>query len=373
MTKANSVANGLGRRDFLKLSAAGGVAAAADFAGAAALKPLERWAKADEIKAVLLHLGHNMWCEWLPDDVKAEIAPRYRPNLVLRNKDDLWRRATDHMAARGLNMLVVDVGEGLVYPSHPELAIEGSWSPEKLRDEVVRLRGLGIEAIPKLNFSATHDGWLKHYHRMLTTPKYYEVVKDVIRDTAEVFGGPRFFHLGYDEETTGYAKNRNYFVMRTGDLWWHDFLYTVKCVEGCGARPWVWSDYGWHHDDYFTRCPKSVVQSDCYYDECNADFALDEKRNGHYHRLVEFDKLEKAGFDQIPCGTNWVGWQRKKDGVGADDVIGKLVRFCRPRIAKERLLGFLMAPWASCDTEENLKTNLRGIDLLADAVAACPA
>ena len=63
MTKANSVANGLGRRDFLKLSAAGGVAAAADFAGAAALKPLERWAKADEIKAVLLHLGHNMWCE----------------------------------------------------------------------------------------------------------------------------------------------------------------------------------------------------------------------------------------------------------------------------------------------------------------------
>jgi hypothetical protein len=28
----------------------------------------------------------------------------------------------------------------------------------------------------------------------------------------------------------------------------------------------------------------------------------------------------------------------------------------------------MMAPWASCDTEENLKLNLRGIDLFADAL-----
>ena len=185
----------LDRREFLALSAAAGLA------GCVTTPSATKWTGTDKVRALLLHLGHNMWCEWLPDDVQATINERFRPDDTLRNKDELWRRVVDRMAKRGLNMLVIDVGEGFEYPSHPELAIKGSWSPDKLRDEVVRLRGMGIEAIPKLNFSATHDGWLKHYHRMLTLPKYYEVVKDVIRDVAEVFQTPRFFHLGYDEET----------------------------------------------------------------------------------------------------------------------------------------------------------------------------
>ncbi len=329
------------------------------------------WNGQDKIKAMLLHLGHNMWCEWLPDDVQgvAQIFPRYVPDTTLRSRDDLWRRVTARMAERGLNMLVIDIGEGLVYPSHPELAIAGSWSPDRLRDEVVRLRGLGIEAIPKLNFSATHDGWLKHYHRMLTTPPYYEVVRDLIGDVTEVFGTPRFFHLGYDEETTAHSPDRNYFVMRTGEMWWHDFLYTVKCVEDRGCRPWMWSDYAWDHDDFFSRCPKSVVQSNWYYDESHGGFDLAANTTSDHKRLETFWKLEKAGFDQIPCGTNWVGWKRREENCGADDVIGRLVRLGRDVISDGHLLGFMMAPWKSCDTEENTQTNLRGVDLFADALA----
>ena len=358
----------MNRRDFIKLSAA---SAAAGAAGCATAKQaIPKWTGTDKVKAVLLHLGHNMWCEWLPDDVQktATIKDGYLPDYKLRSKDELWNRVTKRMAERKLNMLVIDVGEGLVYPSHPELAIEGSWTPDRLRDEIIRLRGMGIEAIPKLNFSATHDGWLKHYHRMLTLPKYYKVVKDVIRDVAEVFQTPRFFHLGYDEETAGYSSNRNYFVMRAGDMWWHDFLYTIKCTEDCGCRPWVWSDYGWDHPDYFTKCPKSVVKSDWYYDECLGGFDLAKDKTAHRKRLKEFWDLEAAGFDQIPCGTNWVGWARKKAGIGADDVIGKLVKLGREVISDKHLLGFMMAPWASCDTEENTQKNLKGVDLFADAL-----
>ena len=62
-----------------------------------------------------------------------------------------------------------------------------------------------------------------------------------------------------------------------------------------------------------------------------------------------------------------MGEVRERQKVGADDVIGKLVALCRRDISPERLKGFLMAPWASCDTEANLKLNLRGIDLFADA------
>lgn len=355
------------RRDFLKLSAC---SAAVGLAGCATGPSVAPWTGRGKISAVLLHLGHNMWCEWLPDDVQgvAEIKDKYRPDYTLRNRDDLWRRVTARVAERGLNMVVIDIGEGLEYPSHPELAIKGSWSPDKLRDEVVRLRGMGIEAIPKLNFSATHDGWLKHYHRMLTTPKYYEVVRDLIRDVAEIFQTPRFFHLGYDEETTGYAAGRNYFVMRAGDMWWHDFLFTVGCVERCGCRPWAWSDYGWDHQDYFRRCPRSVVQSNWYYDEALGGFDLSNKGNGHYKRLKEFWDLEAAGFDQVPCATNWVGYARKHAGIGANDVIGKLVKLGREVVSDGHLLGFMMAPWAPCDDERNARINIEGVDLLADAL-----
>ena len=237
-----------------------------------------------------------------------------------------------------------------------------------MRDEIVRLRGMGIEAIPKLNFSATHDGWLKHYHRMLTLPKYYEVVKDVIRDVAEIFQTPRFFHLGYDEETADYSARRNYFVMRAGDMWWHDFLYTIKCAEDCGCRPWVWSDYGWDHADYFKRCPKSVVQSNWYYDECLGGFDLSKDNTPHRKRLKEFWLLEEAGFDQIPCGTNWIGGARRRANIGANDVIGKLVKLGREVVSDKHLLGFMMAPWASCNNEKNTRINLDGVDLFADAL-----
>ena len=357
----------LGRREFFELSA---MSAAAGLAGCRSDKAAGPWGGTGEIKAFLLHLGHNMWCEWLPDELQetAKIEPQFKADVKLRCKEEVWRRITDHMAVRRLNMVVIDVGEAVVYPSHPELAIEGSWSPDKMRDEVARLRGMGIEAIPKLNFSATHDGWLKHYHRMLTLPKYYEVVKDLIRDVAEMFGTPRFFHLGYDEETTGYAKGRNYFVMRAGDLWWHDFLFTIGCVEKCGSRPWVWSDYGWTHPEYFARCPKSVVQSNWYYDECHGGFDPAVNKTSDYKRLVEFWRLEEAGFDQIPCGTNWVGWKRREEKCGADDVIGKLVKLGREVVSDKHRLGFMMAPWAACDTEENEQKNLRGVDLFADAL-----
>ena len=353
---------GIGRAEFIS----GGLAAAV-FARSAFADNSDR----EPVRAVLLHLGHNMWCEWLPESIAVQLkeVEYKRPDLKLVTDELLWRKVTDHASAKGMNTVVIDIGEALVYPSHPELGVEGSWSPEKLCAELKRLRGLGLEPIPKLNFSATHDAWLKDYHRMLTLPKWYEVAKDVINDVIDIFGKPRLFHLGWDEEYVGYAKGRRYFVMRSDEMWWHDFLYTVKCVEDRGVRPWVWSDYGWKHPEYFTRCPKSVVQSNWYYDEVLGGFDLKDYRADHHrYRLEEFYKLEESGFDQIPCGTNWVGNYRKRDGFGADDVIGKLVKLGREVISKDHRLGFMMAPWQQCDTSEHADFCNRGIDLFADAL-----
>ena len=319
-----------------------------------------------------------MWCDWIPPEINAaELAKQFAeggsplPDTVLRSKDVLWRETTDYIASKGMNMVVVDLGEGLVYPSHPELAIEGSWSPDAMRAEIKRLNALGLEVIPKLNFSTTHNGWLKHYRRLLSTPTYYRVCEDIIRDVAEIFNTPRLFHIGYDEETAGHQAGSDrclYVQVRKGEFWWYDFLHIVRTVEANGMRPWCWSDFGWDNREYFTRCPKSVLQCTWYYDESHGGFDPVTNNTSDHKRLSEFWELEKAGFDQTPCGTNWVGWKRREEGVGADDVIGKLVKMGREVIAPERLKGFMMAPWASCDTPEHVAFIRRGVDLFAEAL-----
>lgn len=352
----------MNRREFI---------AGAGACAAAGLAPRAFAAKPEEIRAVLLHMGKNMWGDWrLPDEPEEKDGRKYAADHI-RFDEQIWQETTTHMSERGMNMVLIDLGEFMEFPSHPELAVKGSWSPDRMRAEVARLKGMGLEPVPKLNFSATHDQWLKIYHRMLSTPAYYQVVKDVIRDTAEVFGTPRFFHLGWDEERADYAYQRGHFSMRTGELWWHDFLYTVKCAEDCGCRPWIWSDYGWdHRDEYLRKCPKSVLQSNWYYDEQLGKYSLDPKVNKHAHRLVQFTDLDKAGFDQVPCGTNWAGaGARYYQKTGGDDIIGALVPYCRKTISAEHLKGFLMAPWTNCaERGKPYEANIKGIDLFAEAL-----
>ena len=82
------------RRTFL------GGAAAMAAAGCATKVPLARFVAPGEIKALLLHLGHNMWCDWIPDDMDAAaVTAGYETgrspalDTALRSKDDLWRKA----------------------------------------------------------------------------------------------------------------------------------------------------------------------------------------------------------------------------------------------------------------------------------------
>ena len=307
-----------------------------------------------EMRGLLLHFGANLWYdEWIdkskPRSVKA--ATDY-----LQLDEALWRETTDRMAAGGLNTVVIDVAESIVYPSHPELAVKGSWSVERFRAELARLRKIGLTPLPKLNFSTAHDTWLKDYGRMVSTPEYYRVCADVIRDVCEIFDKPRLFHLGYDEENFGNQRQYAYAVIRQGELWWHDFNFFVQTVEKLGMRPWIWSDYIWgHKDEFLKRMPKSVMQSNWYYRQWFDFETIPKERRVH---LESFPTLEKAGFDQIPCGSNWA----------CDENIAGLVRFCRKNIAPEHLQGFLMTTWGptlpSCEAKLT-----RGIDLAAAAMS----
>ena len=268
-------------------------------------------AEIGDIRSLLLHLGSNMWCDY-PTEQMGAPAPEsaqtldVKPEFQLVWTDERWREVTDRAAKAGINMIVIDLGEGLFYPSHPELAIEGTWSVEKMRAEIKHLNEQGIEVVPKLNFSTTHNGWMGDYSHMVSSKPYYRMCEDVIRDVVEIFGNPRFFHIGFDEERASFQESEKfqYICVRKGEYWWQDFLHIVKTVEQYGARAWMWSDYAWRSEDFYERCPKSVIQQNWFYDESYGGFDINTNTTSDAKILDAFYKLDKAGFDQVPCGTN---------------------------------------------------------------------
>ncbi len=343
------------RKEFLLTSAA--FAAAPVLAG-----------KPEEIRAVLLHMGMNMWGEWRAPGEPKIAGKRYTHDEICFS-EDVWNRTIDHAKARNFNMVVMDLGEFVTYPSHPELAVKGSWSAERMRDEVRRLRKLGLEPIPKLNFSATHHMWLKEYGRMLSTRPYYQVCAAVLKDVSEIFEKPRFIHLGFDEEKVENQRKRFVVCVRQNEMWWHDLLWFVKEVEKLGSRAWIFSDYGWHHPEFIAKCPKSVLQSNWYYNEDAQGYDIDKMKDWFKPKLRLFADLDKAGFDQIPCPSNWLSPKLKESGRSDNtDCAENVVKYCRANISPERLKGFMMASWTDCKGEGAFRFNCAGMDQLATAM-----
>ena len=97
-----------------------------------------------KIWAFFLQLSNHMW-----DDEDCELPVGwYLPptRFEAENKTDLavWDRTVQFIAQRGYNMLVIDVGDGIRYDSHPEISAPDAWSKEFLKKKLDELRALGI-------------------------------------------------------------------------------------------------------------------------------------------------------------------------------------------------------------------------------------
>ena len=283
--------------------------------------------------AYLIELGSNMWSDF------SEGAVEYPFQERLITEDAVWRETIDFLPAHGFNTVVIDLGDAVQYETHPEIAIPGAWPKDKLRAELDRMRGLGLTPIPKLNFSACHDAWMKQYSRMVATPEYYKVCADLIAEVAELFGCPKYFHLGMDEESSGAQKWFLYTVIRKGDLWWHDIYYFFDQCEKVGARPWVWADAGWKDPDtYLRRMPKSVLQSNWFYERMrkNPDGTYVPDQYNYYLTL------DRAGFDQVAtCSTIFHPYNARQT-----------MELGKESLSPERLVGYMTAPWVFTRQED---------------------
>ena len=288
----------------------------------------------EKIWSFFMYLSNHMWDdEYTPPRGWYE-KPRYEE---CNNIDvGTWDETMKFLAERQYNMVLIDVGDGIKYESRPEISAPDAWDKDFLKKKLDEMRALGLEPIPKLNFSCKHHTWLKRYRYMVSTPEYYAACADVIREVCEAFGNPRFIHLGLDEERVGIADQfREFIHVRNTTLWWNDAYFFFKEAEKNGARPWIWSDYFWNNPDTFIeKMPKEVLQSNWCYSRMHGDYA---PTSNLYKSIPTYEKLDKLGFDQIPCGSCCTG----QGGVN----LFQTLAHAKAKMTDELVLGFMVAPW----------------------------
>ncbi len=347
------------RRDFLKKLGIAGIATGLpSFAAAGNLQNRSlssvlstNFPQKDEmIWAVLIHLSYNMWQDFTPEKYRSETyspsytaeeaadwAHYYQPMLTCDKT--AWDNTIQKMAESGLNMVLIDLGDGVKYETHPEIGVRGAWRPDELRKSIAQIRSYGIEPIPKLNFSAAHKAWLGQYQYILSSDRYYEVCKNLITEVIDIFDRPRYFHLGMDEETYYHQVEYDFIVVRQNEQWWKDFYFLVDQVERHNVRSWIWSDMAWQHkEEFFKKMPKSVLQSNWNYEEKGATF--NEKGEANDIIAEAFFDLEEKGYDQVPSASLWLNgeWNNYTN-------FDNIVRNCKRIIAPDRLKGFMQTIW----------------------------
>ena len=299
------------------------------------------------IWSVLAHLEMSMW-----------------KNNTAVFDENVWDTLLDECVKAGINQIVMDIGRGIKFGSHPELSKDWSWSRQRVRKEVKRLRELGIEAIPKLNFSATHDGWLMEYERMMSTPTYYKVCRDLILEAGELFDNPRYIHLGMDEEDARHAAFSELAVYRHKDLLWHDLQFLFDCARETGATPWIWADHCLGKPDEFYEKigTEDVVLSPWMYNSIKKEHWTSVKSRQAYidyyakepYASMNIQYIEEEpfiqkfyertlpyvnqGYSVVPCVSSINQCQ-----YNAVDML----EYFKENVKEGKILGYMTAPWLS--------------------------
>jgi len=250
----------------------------------------------------MIQLGANMWGR--PEEQRPYYIEEEDCYKEYMSADrEVWRKVTDFLPTCGFNTLLIDIGEGIRFDSHPELAVSGSWSKEEMREELARLRSIGLTPLPKLNFSTCHNAWMGEYAYMVGTKAYYDFCKDIIEETIELFDTPEFFHLGLEEEDYGSQATNYIAIVRTHAKKMEDALYLFDICRSKGVRPWIWADFKSYGgpEKFAENVPKDVMISTWYYGFIRDGIAFEDYRD----EIKEMKITVDLGYDLVPTVSSF--------------------------------------------------------------------
>lgn len=317
--------------------------------------------KTETIKGLMVFLSCN---QWFKEDFSKGFSL----------EEDFWDYILDLCEKNGVNTILLDVGDGVQYKTHPEISLSEAWSYERVAKEVKRCAEKGIKIIPKVNFSLGHCYWMKDYWRMPSTALYYQFVKDIIGEIYEMFLHPEYIHIGMDEEDEKHCSKADIVIYRKGKLYIHDLKFMIDTVNATGAKAMMWQTGATKEYDLFmeTIKPSDVVMFfGRYFAFKKEDFTRledwnqpEERKKSWYDRnytyaedwpsvVNELESLKTQGIALIEKGFRFVIGPSLYEGITYNHEQNAEF-FMENVIDKSSILGMISLPWEN-STLDNKK------------------
>ncbi|MBA4389173.1 MAG: hypothetical protein C0404_14465 [Verrucomicrobia bacterium] len=270
-------------------------------------------------KAFLLHLTH------------------YDP-VWLKTKDTEKRfdrktaEALIHTAAEsGFNMLIIDIKDAVLYKSLPHLKKRYTVPMRELKELTSLGRKLGLEVVPKLNFSKSpehrHSHWLWAEQCPPDSPASW---KDALKAIDEIIGvmKPGFLHVGMDEDDT-----------RSPDEYKRALHFLYRQLKKRNLHMMMWADCGhrwrpaerWKVVPAIETLPRDVILMPWSYDHPLEDWTR---------------KFMRWGFEVIGAASCIKPKKARKKHS-----LLKNTREWMATIEKTRALGIIVTQWTQCSRE----------------------
>ncbi|MFH1742819.1 MAG: family 20 glycosylhydrolase [bacterium] len=191
------------------------------------------------------------------------------PYLAKWEYNTIWWHFTD------------DQGCSLRFDTRPELASQGAFSKQEMKELIACAQDHGIEIIPELE-SFGHMGYItrhkeyshlsdavegKHFGAICpSNPETLEILEDLIGEVSELFPSD-YIHAGFDEVNFGSCPLCKERLKQKKP--WEIFAQHVETVRGImaenGKKMMIWGDHLVSETELADRIPKDIVICDWQY------------------------------------------------------------------------------------------------------------
>jgi hypothetical protein len=232
------------------------------------------------------------------------------------------------LKTEGFNTLVIDIADGVIYKSHPELKKHYSVPMNTLRDMAEKAHSAGLEVIPKLNFSKSeinmHDNWGRKPGALWNEDfddfeAYYKKAFECIDEVIAACKPCNKFHIGMDEDHT-----RSYSQYCEAIEAFH-----LKLKER-GLRTIIWNDMAIPYPNGHIFVEKSLA-------------ALERTPKDVIHVLWDYKGFPQEASQKI-LDSGFELW-------GAPGRDPEQAQICLDFLKEKNASGALMTTWTKCIKE----------------------
>lgn len=267
-----------------------------------------------------------------------EHVSRFRPyNSTFTLCEETWDKMIEFLPSCYVDTVVIFVGDGLQYKSHPEIGLPGAWTADKLKEKLGRIRQLGMTPLPMLDFGCAKDAWLGEAAYTVGTQEYRQLACDLIRELIELFDSPEYFHLGFGLESQETQNNKQMRRTRQKEAWATDVKALCQQVTDYGSTPWLWSDVYSIDPELFCRTvPKTTLLSSQLY------YNIRKNEQGQFRDKDCLDTMELValGYPMLPANSFYLSYNgnaTKNAWLIRDDIPTALGLFEANAIPTEKL------------------------------------